>query len=86
MPASVSSAASAAVSSPPPSDSRSSAVGAVTMLTTSISGSLIRVTPSGSSTWPAVIWVPSSAPSIDTVSCCGIDSASASISMLVRPG
>ena len=62
----------------------SSSVGATTMLTTSISGSLTRVTPSGSSICPATIWVPSSAPSIDTVRLSGMDSASASISMVVE--
>ena len=53
------------------------------MLTTSISGSLTRVTPPGNGTSAARIWVPSSTPSIDTVRLSGMDSASASISIAV---
>ena len=67
----------------PPSPSISSAVGAATTLTTSISGSDTSVTPDGSVIEPAVNWVPISAPSTETVSCSGIDSASASISMVL---
>ena len=37
----------------------------------------------GNSIEPAVNCVPISAPSTETVSCCGIDSASASISMVL---
>ncbi|COV36572.1 Uncharacterised protein [Mycobacterium tuberculosis] len=52
-------------------------------MTTNRSGSEIRLTPAGSAICPAVSWVPGSAPSMDTVNCSGIDSASASISMLL---
>ena len=52
---------------PPPSASRSSAVGAATTLTTSVSGSAMSETPSGNVIEPAVNWVPISAPSMDTV-------------------
>ena len=82
-PTSATSASAASATSPAPSASRSSAVGAATTLTTNISGSDTSATPDGSSIVPALNWVPISAPSTETVSCSGIDSASASISIVL---
>ena len=81
-PSGASPSAASSAASPAPSASRSSAVGAATTLTTSVSGSEISETPSGSVIAPAVNCVPMSAPSTDTVRFSGMDCTSASIVMV----
>ncbi len=75
MPASASASASSA--------SRASSETCAVTLTTSASASVTRVAPSGSSTWPARIWVPAARPSTETVMLSGMSVARTSSCRLV---
>ena len=75
MPASASASSSSA--------SRASSLCCSVMLTISVSGSTSSVEPSGSSSWPARIWVPAGSPSIEISMFSGMLVASASICTVV---
>ena len=65
------------------SASRASAETCAVTLTTSASASVTSVAPSGSSTWPARIWVPAVRPSTETVMLSGMSVARTSSCRLV---